>query len=63
MSKTIVALIAGAAGFAAGLYVARLYAQNKLDSGIASALGKLGITNPTAVGIVTAVGNQQVFAN
>lgn len=63
MSKTVVAVLAGVAGFAAGLYVARLYAQGRVNNSVASLFAAVGITNPTAVGVGQAVANSQVFGN
>ena len=42
-SRTVIALIAFAGGVATGLIVAQFYARSKVQSGIDSALNKVGL--------------------
>jgi hypothetical protein len=58
-------LIAGAslvAGVALGLFLARLHAQNKLDSGIDSLLGKVGLSGGFVSQTAQSLANQTVFS-
>lgn len=55
MSRTLALVLAFGGGVAAGLLIAKFYARNKVEGGIASGLTALGVSESTANSIAQGV--------